>query len=196
MPRALTEQEKCVQCQRLLEKGKTVAFTQGIKKISVDEITKAAGMAKGTFYQHFESKEQFLFKLVEYVHGQIFAQAEQMIRNEPDLQKNARSFFNSLFRMPEVAFFIQHEQAINEIFLVVVPKGELQTFKQMESAMFKQMLLLAGIDIHKVKPGVVHNYVHTLYLLMGSELMMKDDLTETFELIMDSLISYIYGGTQ
>ena len=194
MPRALTEQEKCVQCRRLLEKGKSIVLTHGIKRISVDEITKAADMAKGTFYQHFETKEQFLFKLVEYIHGQIFAQVEMLIRSEPDIQKNARSFFTNLFRMPEMAFFTQNEQAINEIFLVIMPKGELQSFKQMETALFEKMLLLAGEDTTKVKPGVIHNFVHTLYLLMGSDLMVKEDLSDTFEGIIDSLISYIYGG--
>ena len=193
MPRALTEQEKCVQCQRLLEKGKSVVLAQGIKKISVDEITKAADMAKGTFYQHFETKEQFLFKLVEYIHGQIFTQVEQMILSEPDLKKNARTFFTNLFCMPEMAFFTQNEQAINEIFWVIMPKGELQSFKQMEEALFEKMLVLAGADTKKVKPGVIHNYVHTLYLLMGSDLMIKEDLPGTFECIIGSLISYIYG---
>lgn len=194
MPRALTEQEKCVQCQRLLEKGKSIVLSHGIKKISVDEITRAADMAKGTFYQHFETKEQFLFKLVEYIHGQIFAQVEQMIRSDPDLQKNVHGFFTNLFRMPEMAFFIQNEQEINELFLVIIPKGELQSFKQMEMALFEKMLILAGVNTKKVKPGVVHNYVHTLYLLMGSDLMIKEELPDTFECIMNGLISYIYGG--
>ena len=194
MPRALTEQEKCVQCQRLIEKGKSVVLTHGIKKISVDEITRAADMAKGTFYQHFETKEQFLFRLMEYIHEQIFEQAEKMIQSEPDLQKKAHGFFTNLFRMPEMAFFIQNEQAITELFLVIMPEGELQSFKQMETAMFEKMLILAGANIKKVKPGVVHNYVHTLYLLMGSDLMIKEDLSDTFDCIIDSLISYIYGG--
>jgi AcrR family transcriptional regulator len=196
MPRALTEQEKCLQCQKLLDKGKSVVLSQGIKKISVDEIAKAAGMAKGSFYQHFESKEQFLFKLIETMHRQIFAQVEQMLRSITDFQANARNFFMSLFNMPEMAFFIQNEQDISDLFFTAMPNQELQSFKQMEAGMFEKMLLLAGVDLGKANPGVVHNYVHILYLSMGSDLMMKDYLPETIDLILDSLLSYIFGGTE
>ncbi|MCL2721778.1 MAG: TetR/AcrR family transcriptional regulator, partial [Treponema sp.] len=70
MPRALTEQEKCRLCNRLLEKGKAIVLAQGIKKVSVDDIAKAAGMAKGSFYQHFESKEVFLYELINDIHKQ------------------------------------------------------------------------------------------------------------------------------
>jgi AcrR family transcriptional regulator len=196
MPRALTEQEKCVQCQRLMDKGKAIVLSQGIKKVSVDEIAKAAGMSKGSFYQHFESKEQFLFKLIEHIYLQIFTQAEQILRSISDIQVNARSIFTSIFHVPEMAFFIQNEKEISELFFTVIPNHELQSFKQMEAGMFEKMLFLAGVNIEKVKPGVVHNYVHTLYLLMGSDLMIKDDLQKTVDLILDSLISYIIEGTR
>lgn len=193
MPRALTEQEKCRQCEKLLEKGKTVVFSQGIKKTSVDDITKAADMAKGLFYQHFDSKEQYLYALIERIHQQIFTQVEQMINSMEDMKSNIRGFLTNLFSMPEMRFSIQNEQDITALF-ENMPNHELQSAKQMEGEMFEKMLRLANIDTGKVKPGVVHNYIHTLYLMMGSDLMMEDNLSETVDLITDSLISYITGG--
>ena len=62
--------------------------------------------------------------------------------------------------------------------------------------MYSKLLVVCGVDIDKVKPGVVHNYVHSLYMIMGSELMIKDDLPKTCELMMESLISYIFGGAK
>jgi len=197
MPRALTEQEKCVQCQKLLEKGKAAVVSHGIRKVSVDDIAKAAGMAKGTFYQHFESKEKYLYALIEKIHNDAFSQAKQIIfsgtSDGDSLRTNVTSFLKSLFTMPEMAFLIQSENEIVDLF-ETVPNQELQSFKQMEADLFGGLLQLAEIDTKKIKPGIVHNYVHALFLMMSSDLMTEDDLPETVDLITDSLISYIFGN--
>jgi AcrR family transcriptional regulator len=52
MPRALTEKEKSAQYRKLLDKGKKEVISHGIKKVSVDDIAKVAGIAKGTFYKY------------------------------------------------------------------------------------------------------------------------------------------------
>ena len=200
MPRALTEKEKCAQCRRLLEKGKAAVISHGIRKVSVDDVAKAAGMAKGTFYQHFESKEKYLYALIEKIHHDTFEQAEQIIfsgasgeaSGKDAARKNASSFLKSLFTMPEIAFLIQNEQDIAALF-ETVPNQERQSFKQMESDLFGGLLKLAGINTEKIKPGIVHNYIHALFLMMSSDLMTEGDLPETANLIADSLISYVFG---
>lgn len=197
MPRALTEKEKHEQRQKLLEKGKHVVLSYGIRKVSVDDIAKAAGLAKGTFYHHFESKEQYLCALIEKIHREAFSQAEQIILSslsgKGDLRTNIRTFLQQLFHWPEMVFFIQNEPEIEMLF-GAVSNQELQSFKQMEASLFDGILRAGGIDTHTIKPGIVHNYIHVLFLMKSSEYMAKDDLQETVDLLLDSLISYIFGG--
>ena len=193
MPRALTEQEKRRHRQKLLEKGQAVVLSQGIRRVSVDEIAKAAGMAKGSFYQHFDSKEQYLFALINDIHGKAFAQAERIILNENDLRTNIRDFLVTLFNVPEMVFLMKNFHDISEL-LESSPNREPLCAKQTEADMFKKLLLLAGTDTQKVSPGVVYNYIHALYLMMGSDLMLSEALPETFELMKDGLIDYIFGG--
>ena len=193
MPRALTEQEKCRLCNRLLEKGKAVVLTQGIRKVSVDDITKAAGMAKGSFYQHFESKEKYLFALVEDVTRQIFAQAEQMILGVDDIRASLRGFLTDLFQMPEMTFFAKNFHEIAALFDPEL-NPDAQSALQSETVMFEKLLQLMGIDIQKVRPGVVHNYMHILSWMQGSDCIVRDDLSQTFDVLMDSLAAYLAGG--
>ena len=197
MPRALTEQEKCRQCARLLEKGKDIVLTQGIRKASVDEITKAAGMAKGSFYQHFETKEKFLVELIWNIHEQFFAQTEQLIiskrEQKMDLKAGMHEFLLNIFKMPELIFLFKNYHEINMLY-DSMPNEELQSAHQEEVGVYEKLLILAGIDTTVVKPGIVHNYLHSLFLMRSSDLMLKDDLTETFNLMIDGLVSYIFGG--
>ncbi|MCL2759775.1 MAG: hypothetical protein FWD22_06140, partial [Treponema sp.] len=141
------------------------------------------------------SKEVFLYELINDIHKQIFTQAEQMLQAGDDLRANTRRFLMNLFHMPQMVFFTKNYNEINELF-ESMPEKEALSAKEMEKELFEKLMIKAGIDTQKIKPGVVHNYLHALYLVMGSELMIEDDLSETFELIMDNLISYIFGDTK
>ena len=193
MPRALTEQEKCVQSRRMLEKGKAVVLSHGIKKVSVDDIVKAANIAKGSFYQHFESKDNYLFELIRYMYESLYTQVEQMIKKEGDLMENLRNFLRQLLNMPELHFFIQNSDFILSL-IESMPDTEMQSAKSLEAGMYEKLLRMAGIDVTKVKPGVIHNYIHMLYLATISDIMIKEDMPETFERVMDSLTIYIFSG--
>lgn len=193
MPRALTEQEKCRLCQRLLDKGKDAIMAVGIKKVSVDDIARAAGMSKGSFYLHFESKERYLQELIIDMHRQMFVKAQQIIPTGDDFKAGAKDFLMRVLHMPEIVFFMQNEAEISE-FLINLPDTDFQTFKLMEQTMFENLLIMVGVDTEIVKPGVVHNYLHTLLLVMGSDLMSSDDLPETFERLTDDFMSYVFGG--
>ena len=192
MPRALTEHEKCRQCQKLLEKGLAVVMEQGLRKVSVDEITKAAGMAKGTFYHHFTSKEAYLCEVIKFGHEQIYVKAEPLIMND----FNPRDFLKKIFFLPELGFFIKYEREISELMSEHMSADEMEVFNEQEVKMIEGLLLVTGADITRIKPGIVHNYIHALYLIKSSDIMIAEELPETIDLIIESLIAYIYGGTK
>ena len=56
----------------------------GYSKTSVDAIIKEIGVAKGTFYYYFKSKEKVLEAIVEHTLGQIVGMAEH-VANEPSM---------------------------------------------------------------------------------------------------------------
>jgi len=193
MPRALTEQEKQKQYRKILDKGKGVVLAQGVKKPSVDDISKAAGMTKGTFYQHFGSKEQFMYTLVMEMYQQTFGLAKQLLQNVENPQVAFRDFLTNLFFMPEMIFATKYHDEIQEIMESMASQEESAHLEQEEN-MYEQLLLLMGVDIEKVKPGVVHNYIHMVYAMMGSDLVMVDDLPETLDLLIENLIIYVFSG--
>ncbi len=57
MPRALTETERETIRARVVEAGRELFARYGLKKTTVEELAHAAGVAKGTFYLIFPSKE-------------------------------------------------------------------------------------------------------------------------------------------
>ena len=59
---AFTEYETEQLRKALLKETRHCAVTLGMKKTSVDQLTRAVGIAKGSFYKFYESKEMLLFR--------------------------------------------------------------------------------------------------------------------------------------
>ena len=62
---AFTDYETEQLCKALLKETRHCAVTLGMKKTSVDQLTKAVGIAKGSFYKFYESKEMLFFALLQ-----------------------------------------------------------------------------------------------------------------------------------
>ena len=58
---AFTDYETEQLRRALLKETRHCAVTLGMKKTSVDQLTKAVGIAKGSFYKFYESKEMLFF---------------------------------------------------------------------------------------------------------------------------------------
>ena len=65
MPKGFTENEKELIRQRLLEQGYRQFSAHGLKKVTVGELSEAAGISKGAFYLFYESKEALFMEIVE-----------------------------------------------------------------------------------------------------------------------------------
>ena len=62
--------EKSVE-QRMLESGKTLFGRLGYHEVNIHEITREAGVAVGTFYNYFDSKEAFYGEVIHLVSHEI-----------------------------------------------------------------------------------------------------------------------------
>ena len=65
MPEAFSEYEKEIIRRQLIDKGRALFERHGLRKTTVEEITKAAGISKGAFYKFFVSKEELYMQILE-----------------------------------------------------------------------------------------------------------------------------------
>ena len=66
----------------ILDAAQELFLTQGYEKISVDNIIKKVGVAKGTFYYYFESKEDLLDKLVKRMADKIQIEIKKIVEKK------------------------------------------------------------------------------------------------------------------
>lgn len=64
MPAIFTEEQKNKLQLKLLTAGFELLKKYGYRRMTIDEITKSCGIAKGTFYNFFKSKEEFTYQMM------------------------------------------------------------------------------------------------------------------------------------
>ena len=193
-PRALTDNEKSHQRLKILAKARELLLVHGIRKVSVDDIVKAAGIAKGSFYNHFANKEDLLAQLVWKIYQGFIEQAKAVIEvsSAENIRENVAAFIYSILSEPDKVFFFVNHKELEDL-IASWNNKELQDFSAMEQRAFAGLITLAGKDIRRVKPGVVHNYIHTMYFAISDDAITAEHLKETVEVMLGGLMNYIFG---
>jgi AcrR family transcriptional regulator len=65
MPKGFNPQERQMISDSLLEQGRILFSQYGLQKTSINELTKNVGIAPGTFYKFYQSKEELYFEILE-----------------------------------------------------------------------------------------------------------------------------------
>ena len=63
----------------LIREARRCGVTIGMRKASVEQLTKAAGISKGSFYKFFDSKELLFFAVLEDIHTECFIAARKSL---------------------------------------------------------------------------------------------------------------------
>lgn len=106
MARITSEQRKQIH-ENLLVKGKELFTQYGFFKTSIDDIVNACGIAKGSFYSYFSSKEELFYAVLrkeEEVKNHIIS--EIMCESLPPKELLIR-FFETSFKTIEQNPFLQ-----------------------------------------------------------------------------------------
>lgn len=188
---SLSEEQRESQRKKILAKGKELMLQYGIKKTTVDDIVNACGIAKGTFYLYFSSKEDFFCRLITDINHHFFTTAERLIieSNEIEMKSKVKIFFENIFNIPELAFYFREHQSICEL----TEKMSADSFTNKETTMIKNLLTLGKINTAKIKAEIVHNYIHIIFLARTSNLMIEDYRNQLVSSLIDFLVDYIFS---
>ena len=77
---ARVTKEYHVRKNELLDTAQEIFLTKGYKQTSVESIIKKVGVAKGTFYYYFKSKEDLLDKLVKRMADKIQIEIKKIVK--------------------------------------------------------------------------------------------------------------------
>ena len=75
----------------LIREARRCGVTIGMRKTSVEQLTEAVGISKGSFYKFFDSKELLFFAVLEDIHTECFAAAQESLQENAALDPADRA---------------------------------------------------------------------------------------------------------
>lgn len=93
MPRGFNDKEKALIKQNLLEKGRHLFGTYGLKRTTIADLTREAGIAQGSFYNFYDSKEDLYFEILEIEESQL---KEELLRELNPWEKHPRQYLKQM----------------------------------------------------------------------------------------------------
>ena len=199
MPKAFSEHEKETIRAQMREKGKKLFEKQGLKKTSVDELARAAGISKGAFYLFYESKEELFMEILEGLETdfrrRIFDFSISPKRNARQLL--AKLFKDTLLTWDEYPLLKNFGMTEYAYLARKLPPARLQAHSNRDDEFvneFIKRIKREGVAV-KASPRVVSNLMKSLFFIS----LHRDDLgtqayVESMEILADLVARYMTEG--
>ena len=174
------QEQKAITRQKIKEAVEQLIDSQAIANTKIGDITKAAGIASGTFYVHFESKEEVLkeifadfnTKVYEKIRPTIEAASEQPL--EYTIETIAKVFLD---------FWLQNQGIVKIYAQIMQDNVELDGLKNGVTPMAIQMLSLALSNKAKATKTPPRNWeliahaIASIWLRIGLQYLFGSGVT-------------------
>lgn len=197
MARGFTDRERDIIRNDLINKGRELFGLYGLKKTSIEELTKAVGIAQGSFYSFFNSKEELYLEVMNR-EGEIIK--EKFLKENNDIEKLTRESFKIFFK--KVLDVVNSNPIIKQMFFeeevdLLVRKIPPEKMKEYNKRFLYDFLPLIkkwqkeGAIINTHRPEVIVTVLQTMYHPI---LHKKDYDDEVFEEMIELLVDIVAKG--
>ncbi len=91
--------------KNIIKKAYELFQNQGYAQTSTSQISQEVGVAKGTFYHHFSSKDKLLVETINYCNANLDAEIQNLKNISSNIELD--EFINSISNSPELIFLIK-----------------------------------------------------------------------------------------
>src|SRR5438128_3781550 len=176
---------------RILDAAVKVFAERGFFSSTVAEIARAAGVADGTIYLYFKSKDDLLLRLFDEKMTQLLAEARAALAQEPDAPSRLRRFIQMHFavveRNPDLASVLIVELRESAQFLQAADRHKLAAYLDLIAQVVKEGQEKGELDA-TVSPGTAKRAIFGAldelalgWLLSGRRASLKKTAAEVSE---------------
>ena len=196
MPKGFTEREKALIRTKLLEQGRQLFATYGIKKTSVEDLTSAAGISKGAFYLFFDSKEELFFELLEQFEADFKANLTAgAARSDAPPRERVRALLKEALALWKTnALFTHFGREEYGHLLRKLPEERVAAHARRDDISAAELIAgwaRAGVAIDR-EPRLVSNLMRALFLMTLHEREFDADIyPAVLDVLADLLAGYL-----
>lgn len=163
-----SNEKKLEKKQKILETAYNLFMTKTVGATAVDDVVKAAGIARGTFYLYFKDKSDLLEQIILFKSTESMKQLIVAVKN--DIEEKGMGIFESarLFSNMYIDFLLAHKDI-----LAVVNKNISSCMRMYPNFYDKEAEELFGYIVEKFtsvgfSPEKAHKIIYILADMIGS----------------------------
>lgn len=191
MPR-FSDTEKEMIKEKLLREGERLFVAHGVKKVTVDDLVQAAGIAKGSFYAFYTNKEHLYMDIIERCQMEMWEELDEFLKNHEHLQPKElvkQSFGRMLNGIKDYPLLVKTDSAVISYLQRKLPHDVLRDHG-LEDSKALARLQECGVSFTYELP-VVAKALQALYVAIAYLQQEEADHAVVVNLLLDSLIEQI-----
>lgn len=190
MPKIFSERDREVIRNKLLNEGLRELESKRYRHISLDDITAHVGIAKGTFYHFFPSKEDFFYEVMQHIKKKNRSEFHLLTKKDSISKADIADFLFHRYTHTKTVYDYFTPEEMTRI-VRKLPDGDSEN----DSVEFAKLLCE---HIHfqnpSAKPEVIVNLCNVLALTASNKHMLEEKAyDETIRLLCQTLADYILG---
>lgn len=193
MPIAFTEEEMTKLRHELILAGIRLSRELGLQRMSVEKITSAVGIAKGSFYIFFDSKEDFILEIADYANKETEKMLLASLNGRRQMSAHEFiSFFNTYIHSD---YDLMGGLTVNDFFWLQKHIKKQDLFDPDAQLKTAQIWLSLINDVRDgVDVGTFINLIKSIYAIREhSDTMVKASIENSIQVILRTIEIYISG---
>lgn len=159
-------------------------------KTNIDELCSKSGIAKGSFYTFFDSKEKLFFEVLNGIQNRLISSVDEILSNMPPKEGFAKAL-KMLYRLYDKNPFLY--SPTNTDYITLLNKIPKEMLSQLEYSNVQSFYSL--IERHNLKLKIEKEKAFGVCNALLSSLLLKEDIgydyIEVFDFMVDNLVEHI-----
>ena len=195
MPSIFSQEDKERIRTQLLAEGREMMLERGITKMNIDELAESARIAKGTFYNFFPSKQDFILEIIHSYQDGKLVQLEQLAADKKGkiTLDEAFEWYKTLYQPQENPLYHVSKKDMDWIMAKIPPE---RLFRPEVDIRTGRLILsmIEGVR-EDIDYRVLANFPKMMALTLENKDFMHQEALETnFQMIVDCMYRYVKGG--
>lgn len=184
--------KKDIRKKELLDIAYELFIAKGYENTSVDEIIAKAGIAKGTYYYYFESKEKMLEDVVNMMIDECVKRAEQVVASDLELEQKLVYTILALRVTPE-------EQSVED---TINAKENIVLHKKVNDRIIDEAVPILSKIVREAKEKGIFNCDENIEervrmtLILSNEMFDHNEVKKSDILVFIDTLEKIYGANK
>ena len=193
MPEAFTKEQQEEIRERLFHAGICLSRTLGVQRMTVARLTASCGIAKGSFYSFYKSKEEFILALAVWANRNT---EEMLVRKLAGRRQMSAHEFLEFFReFLYSEYDLMNGLTVDDFLWLKTHMAEADLFNPVDQLeVVKTWLSLISDAREEIDYGTVVNLMKSIYAMREHrDTLVEESLDNSIEMVIRLLEVYISG---